>query len=129
MGKAVIMIEQTGSPIRRHHSQRETLIGLSLNRIGRVAQVPDTLQTRGMIAKVRHLVRVVTELRELSRRRFEALAGYARTPEIVLYVEEIEWYATCDERLIGLLVRDRIDHDFGWIILAAMNVCVFVRSM
>ncbi len=117
MGKAVIMIEQTGSPIRRHHSQRETLIGLSLNRIGRVAQVPDTLQTRGMIAKVRHLVRVVTELRELSRRRFEALAGYARTPEIVLYVEEIEWYATCDERLIGLLVRDRIDHDFGWIIL------------
>jgi large subunit ribosomal protein L30 len=32
---------------------------LGLNRIGRVAQVPDTPQTRGMIAKVRHLVRVV----------------------------------------------------------------------
>ena len=46
-------------PIRRHHTQRETLIGLGLNRIGRVAQVPDTPQTRGMIAKVRHLVRVV----------------------------------------------------------------------
>jgi large subunit ribosomal protein L30 len=54
-----IKIEQTGSPIRRHHTQRETLIGLGLNRIGRVAQVPDTPQTRGMIAKVRHLVRVV----------------------------------------------------------------------
>ena len=38
----VIKIEQTGSPIRRHHSQRETLIGLGLNRIGRVAQLPDT---------------------------------------------------------------------------------------
>ena len=49
-----IKIEQTGSPIRRHHTQRETLIGLGLNRIGRVAQVPDTPQTRGMIAKVRH---------------------------------------------------------------------------
>ena len=48
-----IKIEQTGSPIRRHHTQRATLIGLGLNRIGRVAQ------TRGMIAKVRHLVRVV----------------------------------------------------------------------
>jgi large subunit ribosomal protein L30 len=55
----VIKIEQTGSPIRRHHSQRETLIGLGLNRIGRVVQLPDTPQTRGMITKVRHLVRVV----------------------------------------------------------------------
>ena len=55
----VIKIEQTGSAIRRHHSQRETLIGLGLNRIGRVAEVVDTPQTRGMIAKVAHLVRVV----------------------------------------------------------------------
>ncbi|MGA7489798.1 MAG: 50S ribosomal protein L30 [Xanthobacteraceae bacterium] len=55
----VIKIEQVGSPIRRHHSQRETLIGLGLNRIGRVAELPDTPQIRGMIAKVRHLVRLV----------------------------------------------------------------------
>ena len=55
----VIKIEQTGSPIRRHHSQRETLIGLGLNRIGRVTEVPDTPETRGMLAKVKHLVRVV----------------------------------------------------------------------
>jgi large subunit ribosomal protein L30 len=55
----IIKIEQTGSPIRRHHSQRETLIGLGLNRIGRVAELPDTPQVRGMIAKVNHLVRVV----------------------------------------------------------------------
>jgi large subunit ribosomal protein L30 len=54
-----IKIEQTGSPIRRHHSQRETLIGLGLNRIGRVVDLPDTPATRGMITKVRHLVRVV----------------------------------------------------------------------
>jgi large subunit ribosomal protein L30 len=55
----VLKIEQIGSAIRRHHSQRETLIGLGLNRIGRVVEVPDTPQTRGMIAKVRHLLRVV----------------------------------------------------------------------
>ena len=54
----VIKIEQTGSPIRRHHSQRETLIGLGLNRIGRVVEVADTPQIRGMIAKVAHLVHV-----------------------------------------------------------------------
>ena len=55
----MIKVEQTGSASRRHHSQRETLIGLGLNRIGRVVQVPDTPQTRGMITKVKHLVRVM----------------------------------------------------------------------
>ena len=55
----IIKIEQTGSPIRRHHTQRKTLIGLGLNRIGRVAQVPDTPAIRGMLAKVKHLVRIL----------------------------------------------------------------------
>ena len=54
-----IKIEQTGSPIRRHHTQRATLIGLGLNRIGRTADVPDTPAIRGMLDKVKHLVRVV----------------------------------------------------------------------
>jgi large subunit ribosomal protein L30 len=55
----MIKVKQIGSAIRRHHSQRETLIGLGLNRIGRVSELPDTPQTRGMLAKVRHLVSVV----------------------------------------------------------------------
>ncbi len=54
-----IKIKQTGSPIRREHTQRETLVGLGLNKIGRVSELPDTAQTRGMIAKVQHLVSVV----------------------------------------------------------------------
>jgi len=54
-----IKVQQIGSPIRRRHDQRETLIGLRLNRIGRLAELPDTPQVRGMIAKVRHLLRVV----------------------------------------------------------------------
>ncbi len=61
MSKAAktIKVKQIGSPIRRHHSQRETLIGLGLNRINRVSELPDTPQTRGMVAKVKHLVTVV----------------------------------------------------------------------
>jgi len=61
MAKAtkIITVEQTGSPTRRHFTQRQTLIGLGLNRIGRVKELPDTPMTRGMITKVRHLVRVV----------------------------------------------------------------------
>jgi len=31
------------------------------NRIGRVSEVPDTPATRGMIAKVRHLIRLIDE--------------------------------------------------------------------
>ncbi|TAK49224.1 MAG: 50S ribosomal protein L30 [Xanthobacteraceae bacterium] len=63
MAKAAktITVEQIGSPIRRHHSQRETLIGLRLNRIGRTSALPDTPEVRGMIAKVQHLVRVVED--------------------------------------------------------------------
>ena len=54
-----IKIEQIGSAMRRQHTQRETLIGLKLNKIGRVSSLPDTPMTRGMIAKVKHLVHVV----------------------------------------------------------------------
>ncbi len=54
-----IKIKQVGSAIRRHHTQRETLIGLGLNKIGRTRDLPDTPMTRGMIRKVQHLVRVV----------------------------------------------------------------------
>ena len=63
MAKAAktIKVEQTSSAIRRHHSQRATLIGLKLNKIGRVAELKDRPEVRGMIAKVQHLVRVVGE--------------------------------------------------------------------
>ena len=57
-GKTV-KVRQVGSPLRREHSQRETLIGLKLNKIGRIAELVDSPATRGMIAKVAHLVRVV----------------------------------------------------------------------
>ena len=61
MSKAAktLKVEQIGSPIRREHTQRETLIGLRLNRIGRVAELPDTPAVRGMVSKVAHLVRVL----------------------------------------------------------------------
>ena len=55
----MIKVEQTGSPLRRHHIQRATLVGLGLNKIGRSRDLPDTPMTRGMIRKVRHLVRIV----------------------------------------------------------------------
>ena len=59
MASKTIKVQQTGSPMRRDHTQRETLLGLGLNKIGRTKDLPDTPMTRGMINKVKHLVRVV----------------------------------------------------------------------
>jgi large subunit ribosomal protein L30 len=56
-----IKVEQVGSPMRRNNDQRATLIGLGLNKIGRVSELPDTAATRGMIRKVQHMVKVVGE--------------------------------------------------------------------
>jgi large subunit ribosomal protein L30 len=58
-GEKTITLVQVSSPIGRPGSQRETLKGLGLNKIGRKASVADTAANRGMIAKVAHLVRVV----------------------------------------------------------------------
>lgn len=55
---AKIRVTQTGSPIRRPKDQRETLVGLGLNKIGRVRELADTPSVRGMIRKVSHMVRV-----------------------------------------------------------------------
>ena len=56
--KATVRVTQTGSPIGRKADQRQTLIGLGLNKIGRTRELEDTPSVRGMINKVQHLVRV-----------------------------------------------------------------------
>ncbi len=56
-----VTVRQTASPLRRKSDQRATLVGLGLNRIGRTSVLPDNGPTRGMIAKVAHLVTVVEE--------------------------------------------------------------------
>jgi large subunit ribosomal protein L30 len=57
--KKKVTLVQTGSAIGRPASQRQTLVGLGLNKIGRTSSVEDTPAVRGMIAKVAHLVRIV----------------------------------------------------------------------
>lgn len=54
-----VIVEQVGSAIRRPAEQRATLIGLGLNKMHRRRVLRDTPSVRGMIAKVKHLVRIV----------------------------------------------------------------------
>ena len=56
--KKKVTLVQTGSAIGRPASQRQTLVGLGLNRIGRQSSLEDTPAVRGMIAKVAHLIRI-----------------------------------------------------------------------
>jgi large subunit ribosomal protein L30 len=59
-GKTVT-VEQIASPSRRPAIQRQTLVGLGLNKLHRRRTLPDTPEVRGMINKIGHLVRVVEE--------------------------------------------------------------------
>ncbi len=52
-----LKVTQTGSPIGRKDYQEQCLIGLGLNKIGRVKVLEDTPSVRGMITKVQHLVK------------------------------------------------------------------------
>ena len=58
MEKQTVIVTQTKSPIGREGSQKKTLIGLGLNKIGRTKELEDTPSVRGMIDKVKHLIKV-----------------------------------------------------------------------
>ncbi len=61
MTNKTVTVEQIGSPIRRPSIQRQTLIGLGLNKMHKRRTLEDTPAVRGMIRSVQHLVRVVDE--------------------------------------------------------------------
>ncbi len=56
--KKTIRVTQTGSPIGRQRKQRQTLIGLGLNKMHRTRELEDTPAVRGMANKISHLVRI-----------------------------------------------------------------------
>jgi large subunit ribosomal protein L30 len=58
--KGRVKVTQVGSPIGREGSQRMTLRGLGLDKLHRSRELEDTPSVRGMIDKVRHLLRVET---------------------------------------------------------------------
>ena len=58
-----IKVTQTGSHIGRTDDQRATLIGLGLNKRHRTRELVDSPEVRGMINKVRHLVRIDEDAR------------------------------------------------------------------
>ena len=56
-----IVVPQIGSPIRRPAKQRQTLIGLGLNKMNKTRELEDTPSVRGMVNAIPHLVEIVEE--------------------------------------------------------------------
>jgi large subunit ribosomal protein L30 len=57
----LLTVVQIGSPIGRKPDQRATLKGLGLNKMHRKRALEDTPAVRGMIDKVKHLVRILED--------------------------------------------------------------------
>ena len=60
-GTKTIVVKQIGSPIRRPAVQRQTLIGLGLNKMHKTRELQDTPSIRGMVAAIPHLATIVEE--------------------------------------------------------------------
>ena len=61
MATKKITIKQIGSALRRSPDQKQTLVGLGLNKMHKVRVLEDTSSIRGMIKKVNHLVKIINE--------------------------------------------------------------------
>jgi large subunit ribosomal protein L30 len=53
-----VRVTQAASVLGRKPGQKETLVGLGLNKLWRTRELEDTPSVRGMIRKVAHLIKV-----------------------------------------------------------------------
>ena len=56
--KKTVRVTQVNSALSRKPGQKETLVGLGLNKIRSTRVLEDTPSIRGMIRKVAHLIKV-----------------------------------------------------------------------
>jgi len=62
--------------------------------------------------------------KSLTRRQFDAYC-YCRMPLVRFTTEEIEWYSLFENRLLGIVLRDVNDDDYGFIILGRDKMRLF----
>ena len=55
---STVTVTQIKSALGRKPGQKETLVGLGLNKVRRTRTLEDTPSVRGMINKVKHLIQV-----------------------------------------------------------------------
>lgn len=56
-------------------------------------------------------------VKSINLKRFNILAAYTRRPSALLLSEELEHLATDCDRVLGVLIRDRVDGDYAGVVL------------
>jgi hypothetical protein len=56
-------------------------------------------------------------VKPMSRERYNAFIAWTRSPAATFVGEEIEFFSSADENLIGVVVKDKPDRDFGFVTL------------
>jgi large subunit ribosomal protein L30 len=77
--QSTILIKWVRSGIGFSHHQKEMVRSLGLRRLNQVVERPDNPQIRGLVAKIPHLVQIVTETRK---------PAWAETPEYKISAPE-----------------------------------------
>ncbi len=57
--QTTIKVQLVRSPIGTHESHRATVRGLGLRKVNSVSELEDTPSVRGMINKIRYLVKII----------------------------------------------------------------------
>ncbi|MNV09308.1 hypothetical protein D3C71_997970 [compost metagenome] len=69
--------------------------------------------------------------KSLTRRQFDAYC-YCRMPQVRFLADEVEWYSFFENRLLGSVIRDVTDDDYGFIILGRdtrkLFRCIYVGA-
>lgn len=64
------------------------------------------------------------KIKPIPKARFEALC-FLRRPNAKLFAEEREWYADQDENILGIVLLDKIDHDWSYVVLGRDELASF----
>lgn len=67
---------------------------------------------------------VIDMIKPISTARFEALC-FMRHPIVRFYAEEHEWYADQDENVLGIVLNDKIDRDWSYVVLGRDELARF----
>lgn len=58
------------------------------------------------------------DVKKISPERFNAYVDWTRLPNIEIMSQELEWYCGPREYLLGVLLLDKVDQDYGGVVLA-----------
>jgi hypothetical protein len=57
------------------------------------------------------------EIKEISKQRFDSYVLSSRSPNIVFFAQELQWFANPNETILGVIAMDKIDKDFSAVML------------